>query len=373
MLNTFADLVDHVAVYSGRDNTPATSEAARRAAQQAVLILGSAHDWNWFRTSISIPISPLYQTGTITYVASTGVVTLAGGTWPTWAVYGSLRINQTDYEVQTRTSATSITLATNSRPADNIATATAYSIRRYAYQLPDNFTAAAQAMVQPQNLPLRYNPQLQSALIQVFDAAIPSYAIASDRQSTGRLVLLLAASTNLTGSIQLLYQRRLAPMRYDRYQDGLVSVTGTAVAAVAGSPTVFRAEMAGQIFRASYDETAAPTGLFGNNPFAVESQILTYNTAESLTLSVSQSLALTRSKYNISSLLDCADGPMWDYLLREAERQFRTVTRMAASREEMGMREQALVRAKEDDSRYTGTTVVSYAGNYLVQSDVPLR
>ena len=81
---TFADLVDHVVVYAGRDNTRATVDVARRAAQQACSNLHSYHDWRWFRKEVTLPIDQVYSTGTLTYDLPSNTMTLTGGVWPTW-------------------------------------------------------------------------------------------------------------------------------------------------------------------------------------------------------------------------------------------------------------------------------------------------
>jgi hypothetical protein len=69
----------------------------------------SAHDWSFFKPVVDIPTVAPYSDGTIT-IAS-GVVTLTGGTFPSWAVSGSLlRVNNRFYSVSTRDSGTQLTL-----------------------------------------------------------------------------------------------------------------------------------------------------------------------------------------------------------------------------------------------------------------------
>jgi hypothetical protein len=138
----------------------------------------------------------------------------------------------------------------------------------------------------------------------------------------------------------------------------VVAVSGTAVT---GVNTKFKSDMAGMIFRAAVDESANPTNLFGLNPFVVESLIESVSTAEALTLTTSTSEVLTRSRAIVTSLLDVGEGPMWEYLLREAERQFRITARMVPyNAEETSALREAFTFAREDDNKYNGLSMVDY-------------
>jgi hypothetical protein len=77
-----------------------------------------------------------YTTGTIT-VAS-GVVTLSGGTFPSWAAVGVLKLSNEYYDVNTRDGDTQITLEDTSVAQ---ATAASYELGRPEYDLPTGFEA----------------------------------------------------------------------------------------------------------------------------------------------------------------------------------------------------------------------------------------
>jgi len=91
----------------------------------------SAHTWSFFRPIKEIVTTAPYSTGTIT-VAS-GVVTLAVGTWPSWAAVGVLKVGNDYYDVDTRDSNAQITLEDTSV---TVAAGTSYQLGRPEYDLP---------------------------------------------------------------------------------------------------------------------------------------------------------------------------------------------------------------------------------------------
>lgn len=96
----------------------------------------SVHVWSFLNQRLATTISEPYSTGTITVVA--GEVTLADGTWPTWAADGWLVIDGVGYYVATRDSGTVLTLDDATVTA---AAGTEYEIQRWQYTLPDDFGA----------------------------------------------------------------------------------------------------------------------------------------------------------------------------------------------------------------------------------------
>lgn len=68
----------------------------------------AAHDWSFFKPIEDITTTAPYTTGTVTVVD--GVVTLATGTWPSWASYGILKVSDSYYSIASRDSDSQITL-----------------------------------------------------------------------------------------------------------------------------------------------------------------------------------------------------------------------------------------------------------------------
>jgi hypothetical protein len=94
----------------------------------------AGYEWSWLKSSTTITTRGAYSTGTLTVAA--GVVTLVGGMFPNWAADGTLTIDGTSYEVDTRDSDTQVTLVDTSL---TVGAASTYSLTHPPYQdLPDD-------------------------------------------------------------------------------------------------------------------------------------------------------------------------------------------------------------------------------------------
>ncbi len=98
----------------------------------------SAHDWSFFKPVKDITTTAPYSTGTLTVVS--GVVTLAGGTFPAWAADGLLKVSNGYYSVASRDSNTQVTLDDTSI---SVAAGAAYELARPDVPLDDAFEAIA--------------------------------------------------------------------------------------------------------------------------------------------------------------------------------------------------------------------------------------
>jgi hypothetical protein len=134
----------------------------------------TAHSWTFMRPTTTLTTTAAYTTGTVT-VAS-GVVTLTGGTFPSWAAEGDFIVAGVTYSVNTRDSNTQITLDDTSV---TVASASSYTLGRPTYTLPDDFGGM--------DGPLTYRPGvggMYGAIPIVSDAMIRSRRQWSDY--TGR-------------------------------------------------------------------------------------------------------------------------------------------------------------------------------------------
>ncbi len=93
------------------------------------------HQWSWLRPTSTLTLSAPYTTGTLEIVA--GVATLSGGTFPSWAASGEITINGATYVVSTRDSNTQVTLQ-DTEVAESAGST--YSLSRYLYDLPSDFS-----------------------------------------------------------------------------------------------------------------------------------------------------------------------------------------------------------------------------------------
>lgn len=98
--------------------------------------LFSAYDWSFLEIRHRFATVEPYETGTVTIVS--GVVTLAGGTFPTGAAGQRLYVDGNIYEVNTRDNGTQLTLYDTSIDADAGSEFVLYSTK---YSLPSNYSA----------------------------------------------------------------------------------------------------------------------------------------------------------------------------------------------------------------------------------------
>tara|TARA_Y100000593_G_scaffold80998_1_gene151350 strand:- start:3044 stop:4282 length:1239 start_codon:yes stop_codon:yes gene_type:complete len=98
----------------------------------------SAYAWSFFRPIEDISTTAPYATGTVT-IAS-GVVTLSGGTFPSWAEDGLLKVSDSYYSVATRDSNTQVTLDDTTVA---VSAASGFELGRPEIPLPATFEAIA--------------------------------------------------------------------------------------------------------------------------------------------------------------------------------------------------------------------------------------
>lgn len=93
------------------------------------------HSWSFLHPRGTLTLNAPYSTGTVAIAA--GVVTLTGGTWPSWAASGDLWVSDNRYPVNTRNGNTSITLVDTSVA---VSSGASYQLIQHAYDLPSDFT-----------------------------------------------------------------------------------------------------------------------------------------------------------------------------------------------------------------------------------------
>lgn len=95
-----------------------------------------AHKWSFFRPRYTITTTAPQSSSTVTIV--NGVVTLAAGTWPSWAATGTLSIAGGYYAIASRDSDSQLTLVDTTLDA---AALTTYELGRNLYDLPTGYDA----------------------------------------------------------------------------------------------------------------------------------------------------------------------------------------------------------------------------------------
>ncbi len=106
--------------------------------QDGLRMVYTAHDWSFFKPIQDIATTAPYTTGTITVVD--GVVTLAGGIFPSWAADGTLKADNGYYSIASRDGDTQVTLDDTTVDID---AGTTYELGRPEIPLDASFEAIA--------------------------------------------------------------------------------------------------------------------------------------------------------------------------------------------------------------------------------------
>jgi hypothetical protein len=95
----------------------------------------NGHHWSFMESGqTQLELHGPYETGTV--AVTLGVVTLTGGTFPSWAAQGDLWVNDGYYPVSTRDGNTQVTLVDTSLTG---LSGESYSLKHREYDLPDDF------------------------------------------------------------------------------------------------------------------------------------------------------------------------------------------------------------------------------------------
>lgn len=137
-MQTYFDLVESLIVSSYGGPQDAEQRDIRSAIHKAYDELTTIRDWSCYQVHGRVITEPPYATGTVSYDSSTNQLTLSGGTWPTWATYGHVRVGVRIAAIATRNSSTVVTLDDDLKfPATF--TAEPYTLYRLLYPLPADF------------------------------------------------------------------------------------------------------------------------------------------------------------------------------------------------------------------------------------------
>lgn len=354
---TFSDLLDHALAYAG-DNADANSTTKhRRAVQAAYATMATRNNWLYLWTQGRISTNAAYETGTVEYDHTGGAnerqLTLAGGTWPSWAAYGFVVIAGTPYAVATRVSDTIVTLAAASNPGEDVAAGTDFSLYRDSYPLPTDFVSGDETVINDQGQVLEYvHPRVwSSARRQNLGSGTPSqFSYVGDPSRLGSLRMVLTPPADSVQHIDFLYRRRPRVMFYEAHDTGLVTVADDTVTGVG---TAFKSRMVGSIIRFGEDNQVVPTGLSGGAPCQAERTITAVASATSLTIDSALDEDITESVcYVVSDPCDIDELGMTEYMLREVECQYRIIARSKIDKlDEKRDYDLAFTRALENDNR----------------------
>jgi hypothetical protein len=361
---TFQDCVEHLLDSHELDTREGLNERRARASiLHAYRELPNRHSWSYYYRQRLLQTVATQSSSTVAYDHTGGayerMLTLASGTWPSWAAYGRVIIDSIHYEVDTRESDTQLTLREDSNPGADVDSGTSYTLYRSAFPLPANFASLCRIWDVEEERPLDLVDPVQhhTALQAYYDTpSVPWEAmIRSTGEHYGGLHLHFGPPPSTARTYDLLYRVNPRPLVIDEYSVGTVTVSSGS-ATVTGSGTTFPTNCAGSIIRFSSNGNV-PTGVIGghagDNPFVLQGVIKTRGSATSLTLEENASVAIAAgSGYVISDPIDIESGSMLTAFLRMAEAEFCLKAGRKDAQLKTALANQAILEAMAADTRY---------------------
>lgn len=320
-LYTYSDAINSLLDWTGSASTDAvTYRKVKRAVESAYRDITNIRRWGYYMTRGSTDTVASYNTGTVAIVSSTGVVTLTGGTFPSWAANGVLQVASIDYEVASRDSSTQLTLSVNSRPTADVAAGSTYNLLRDAYPLPVDLVEIGTIKDQTYGYTLQWmepNDFMAQRITNTTTGTPYWFTITADPHYVGSMALRFYPPPSTVFHYGYMYHRRPRTLTTPTYTTGTITSSGTTVT---GSGTTWTSSMIGCVLRNSVNGTATPTGTEGSNPFVEQRIITAFTSATSVTIdSAFTSDISTAAKYEISDPIDLEAGAMYSAFLRKCE------------------------------------------------------
>lgn len=361
-LFTVKDAIDHLMDYMGGAGKDDALRDAKRSILQAYRKIAVDHRWAYYNQHGRIAIVAPYGTGTIAYDHTGGtyerMVTLTGGTWPTWAASGTLRINSVDYEVAEYKSSTEVTLEIASNPGSDVTAGTTYVLYRDTYPLPTDLIAIHELRGENFVGMQHFSPAEWLSLRRALPASgTPrNFTIMGDPNLYQALALRFYPHPDAAMTIDFVYQRRPRRLSVAEYKTGTVSVTQGA-ATITGVGTAFTSDMSGAIIRISDDSANEPTSFIGREPFAFERVITNVTSGTALVADAEFESSLSGVKFVISDPIDVEEAVMLNLFLRGCEAELGTIRIMKDKPNAIRLYRDELIQARGSDSRSLQTRV----------------
>lgn len=383
---TMKDAVENLLDLHGLDTRSGVNERrARACVLQAYRDLPSRANWHYFYRQRLLQTNTQQTSSTITYDHTGGayerVVTLASGTWPSWAAFGRLIIDEVHYEVEDRKSSTELTLTETSNPGEDVAALTSYILYRSAYPLPSNFRSLVSLWdVDEQREIAHVDPAQHHKLQSYYDT--PSTPVDVSIRATGEyygsMAVHFSPPPDTAKTYDLLYMANPRPLVIDEYNAGTVEVSLSSTT-VTGTGTVFPTNCVGSVIRFS-TTAAVPTSVLGgiapgggghDNYFAFQGVIKTRTSATVLVLEEAAPVAIpSGSAYVISDPLDLEPGAMLTAFLRATEAEYASRAGRDDAKQRYALARQSLREAMEADSRFDNTSVPRVPYNPFVRTEL---
>jgi hypothetical protein len=363
---TVADALTHLQDFAGSVQKASEQRRRRLAIAAAYQHLSSLRRWRYYTKYDRLQVNAAFTSGTVSYDHSGGaferLVTLAGGTWPSWAGRGTLLLANVEYEVESRVDNTRLTLTETSNPGADVG-ASAYSLHNDRFLLPLDFLGVDQLYGQMDRQRILWADPLDllgSRRLEKLTGRPGHYTVVGDCDELGRLSLRLSPLPDAALPLDFTYVRRARPLLFDRYAFGTLTTDGSTT--VSGSGTSFTDAMEGSILRVSFAgaelvESSAELepqwfeAMAMPPPYVYERRVTAVTSATLLSVDATIP-ALASVRYEISDPVDVEPGTMFTAFLRCAEWQLGCLMRWEDRDALYTQYQNALQAAIDVDRRY---------------------
>lgn len=299
----------------GRVYTGTPDDAMFMAIQDAYRRFANEHSWSFLTKQGRIAIQAAQTTGSVAFDRTGGAtcerqLTLTGATWPSDIQDWAIQFDDIVCEVEQRHSDTVVQLDAVLCPPADVAAGTSYTAFPRWYPLPNDFAAMVSVMEETSCLSGSYvSPTAMEELMRwAFQTGDAYYwTIRSAPGLIGSYGLFLHGASTATETLDIMYRRRLRPLRY--HGEAAADSVGT-IAVTAGSTTVtgtgtsFGSTHVGSLFLIGDDATNAPTGWVGDYPYVEKRAVRSVASATSLTLDGNVVTSRSGVKYRITDPID---------------------------------------------------------------------
>lgn len=329
---TAIDLQQKLIRMMGGEADPDSVSDIRAAIRQAMRIVSAEHAWPYYQDYLHLLTEDAETTGTITYVASTRTVTLAGGTWPSWAAQGVVIIDTYHARVDTVSSSTVLTVLSDDAPSANYSGT--FTIYQYQYTLPtnENIYKVGKIQIDQSNWLDFVAPSLFETDVRrqyLSTGGRPRwFTISRDRKNTGQRLLSLWPYPTTVLRCRMGYIRHPRDIRTWEVNAGQVSTTASSTT-VTGTGTAFTATHEGCMLRTYSDRINVPTSLDGLYPPVDE--VVIDDVASATSLTTKSALTTTSAEpvaFSISDIIDADNSAMLEAITYAARRELARLRRV---------------------------------------------
>jgi len=220
---TYHDLLDFTTALTDGGARTKDMRVFREVIQGAYRDLAMVCEWDYYMKEGRIDLVANQSSSTIEYdhtgSGNEREITLASGTWPSWAKYGRIRFGDVVYPVESRVSNTLLTLSEEFNPGADVSTGTSYNIYRSVYPLPADLWRLYDVAVEKSNWVTGYltpSQWLQRERFVQSNGQTWAWTIMKDPDNDNRFALWVDPSPSTAEPLGFIYRRRPRTLRWAR-------------------------------------------------------------------------------------------------------------------------------------------------------------